>query len=558
MTRLKLLVPMMLTFALAANGFAQISNKDDISDDIHPERAAAIREYQKADEELNAIYKMLMDIYDKHDHFDDKKEGKARLKETQLAWIKYRDLAVKSETYLRYSHEKYYMSMAELTRQRIARLKDMLEYMREGIGGAGPYNFMAPAKEALDKILKIEAGEKTTDNSEQKMNTDKSNAGSEQEDEPGHHFKFSSVLPENLTNAPQQEKIKFLIKFMTEKTNGYEDRGFAAMELGKIGKPSIPSLLEVLKSGEMRNRELAAYSLGYMRSKANEAVPALIKALQNEKEGDALTSEINALGEIGQEAKLAVPALIKIGNADAVKALGNIGLGAKEAIPFLETKWKDTKENTNYRRAVITALVQITRDLSPLVHSMADPNAQVRYESALAMKEVFQNSVAARYGLNGKTAVPELIRLLKDCNSDVRYNTADALGAIGPDAAPATSALIEAMSDADANVRDHVVSALGEIGPGANQAVPKLIEILKNAPENERKIIVVEAVVALGNIGPMAKDALTYMIKIANNQHFERGELIYVEQDRKDFRKAIGNIDPAALKQVKTDEELLR
>jgi hypothetical protein len=72
------------------------------------------------------------------------------------AWLKYRDVCVNSETYPTYSKKKYYSCMADLTMQRVARMKDMLEFMRDDFDGKGPYGYADSAKDALQKIHAME------------------------------------------------------------------------------------------------------------------------------------------------------------------------------------------------------------------------------------------------------------------------------------------------------------------------------------------------------------------------------------------------------------------
>jgi HEAT repeat protein len=76
--------------------------------------------------------------------------------------------------------------------------------------------------------------------------------------------------------------------------------------LGHIGKPAVPALVEVLKSGHEGVGEMAAKALGKLGPEAREAVPDLIEMLKKE---DARLFACQVLGKIGPEAKTAVPAL---------------------------------------------------------------------------------------------------------------------------------------------------------------------------------------------------------------------------------------------------------
>ena len=82
--------------------------------------------------------------------------------------------------------------------------------------------------------------------------------------------------------------------------------------------------------------------------------------------GDLVGKAAQSLGEIGPDAKPAVPALIaalKNANAriDAANALGSIGPGAKEAIPKLQEiiEDKNTKRDKNFAKSVNDAMKKI-------------------------------------------------------------------------------------------------------------------------------------------------------------------------------------------------------
>jgi HEAT repeat protein len=96
-----------------------------------------------------------------------------------------------------------------------------------------------------------------------------------------------------------------------------------------------------------------------------------------------------------------------------------------------------------------------------------------------------------KIGAEAKTAVPQLIPLLKDSNANVRLNAAFALGKIGAEAKTVVPQLIPLLQDSDANVRSNAAYALVSIAlslqekaktltsPELNQAVSNLESALK-------------------------------------------------------------------------------
>ena len=112
-------------------------------------------------------------------------------------------------------------------------------------------------------------------------------------------------------------------------------------------------------------------------------------------------------------------------------------------------------------------------------------------------------------GSVAKSAVPVLVRLLKDSDRRIQEYAATALGKIGPVAEPAVPVLMELVKkDLDCCF----IRALGLIGPGAKTAVLLLMELV----EHKDPEIQLEAVKSLGNIGPVAGKAVPRLVRILN------------------------------------------
>ncbi len=78
----------------------------------------------------------------------------------------------------------------------------------------------------------------------------------------------------------------------------------------------------------------------------------------------------------------------------------------------------------------------------------------------------------------GAEAVPVLEWVVKSGGpAEARWEAADVLGQIGPDARPAGPALVAALKDPDPRVREVTVQALGELAPDVPGAVPALVEL---------------------------------------------------------------------------------
>lgn len=107
--------------------------------------------------------------------------------------------------------------------------------------------------------------------------------------------------------------------------------------------------------------------------------------------------------------------------------------------------------------------------------------------------------------MQGKSAIPSLIKYLKDKNPNVRKSTARALGKIKDKSA--IPALIEALKDENARVRNSAAYALETIGD--ESVIPALIEALKD----EDAGVLAQALVAMPN-----KSAVPTLLELLENR----------------------------------------
>jgi HEAT repeat protein len=113
-------------------------------------------------------------------------------------------------------------------------------------------------------------------------------------------------------------------------------------------------------------------------------------------------------------------------------------------------------------------------------------------------------SALGSLGADACSAIPDLVKALRDYDSSVRHAAAEALLQFGPDAKEAVLGLKEMLREGSADERRVAILALGAIGPDAGSAVPLLEPIV----DDDRALIRRYAVEALGNIGEDAVPAL--------------------------------------------------
>ena len=269
-------------------------------------------------------------------------------------------------------------------------------------------------------------------------------------------------------------------------------------EIGPNTKELVAVLLKILEEDqEGQVRASAALRIiciaRQLDSVADEAGPALLKALEKDEYAGVRFFAAMALPELGLDPRDSVPTLIKTLTEDeyvlvrgqAAAALGVIGRDASRAVPALINSLEEEDE----------------ADMRSCCASPFGGNMRSCYARALG-----------GIGPEAREAVPALIKLLKeDTDEDVRITAINALGRIGPDANKAIPMLIEALEeDYVTDVRRAAADALPRIGPAVRDVIPALIEALEDDTASRVRD---SAAVGLGNFAPDAKDVIPVLIQ---------------------------------------------
>jgi FOG: HEAT repeat len=141
-------------------------------------------------------------------------------------------------------------------------------------------------------------------------------------------------------------------------------------------------------------------------------------------------------------------------------------------------------------------------------------------------------------------AIPRLLKLVEDSDSDVRRMAANALGNIGDE--QAIGGLLKLVEDSDSDVRRMAANALGNIGD--EQAIPRLLKLLEDSHPDVRRM----AADALGNIGD--EQAIPRLLKLLEDSH---------PDVRRSAADALGNIGdeqaiPRLLKLLEDSDSYVR
>ncbi|HTU91220.1 MAG TPA: HEAT repeat domain-containing protein [Gemmataceae bacterium] len=209
-------------------------------------------------------------------------------------------------------------------------------------------------------------------------------------------------------------------------------------------KADAARLLNELKSNDAVRQDKAARELAALGA---PAVPALIEALKSDTEG-----------VVGR----------------AALALGKIGKPAQDAVPALIARIKENKGRSRDDAEAIEALMRIAPHRGEVVPALCailrePPSNPCRIHAVVAL---------GKMGTNAKDAVPDLIKMLDEepgKAGPIRFHAATALGQIGSEAKKAVPALVKLLNDENAGPgRRTVVVALGQMGPAAKDAVAAL------------------------------------------------------------------------------------
>jgi len=116
-------------------------------------------------------------------------------------------------------------------------------------------------------------------------------------------------------------------------------------------------------------------------------------------------------------------------------------------------------------------------------------------------------------GPKASETIPRLIQHLSDTNSDVRQQSAEALGEIGEDAKPK---LIEALAAAEAPSRSSAAFALGWIGVKAKDAAPNLAQLVEKESDPDARA---SAMNALSKVGFEPDKMARLFLNAINHEH---------------------------------------
>jgi HEAT repeat protein len=234
-----------------------------------------------------------------------------------------------------------------------------------------------------------------------------------------------------------------------------------------FAKGTAAELADRLASGDREVRREAAYALALLGSEAKDALPALIKAL-DDPDKQVWSNAVTAVANIGPEAEAAIPTLI-----DALNSRRSRGGRERDR-----------------RQALLRSAYALTRigpaAVPPLIAALDADDGAARQGAAKALGGM---------GPAAREAIPGLIRNLGHPEAAVRSEMIEALSSIGPDS---IGALSDALGAKEALMRESSALALAQLGRAAEGTIPRLLTALSEEREPTGRAALLTALSRVG------------------------------------------------------------
>lgn len=310
---------------------------------------------------------------------------------------------------------------------------------------------------------------------------------------------------------------KLVAQLATGDVPAKRDASYHLMKLGPKAKEALPALIKSLDDSDKQVWSNSVSAIAAIGPDATEAIPALIDDLDSKKgrgqrgfdKNQALFRSAYALTRIGPAA---IPPLIQaLGGDDAAlragaaKALGGMGPAAKEAIPALVSNLKHG--DNDVQREVIDALSLIGADAKPpVIAALSGKEARERTAAAMTL---------AGMGRSAQDSALAMIEQLgKETEVAVRISLLTALPKVGADPNLLVPRLIDALKDQNEAIRHAAVNGLLSFPAARAQIVESLTALLRD-PNKEMSQ---RAAYVVGRFGVAAASAVTTLLEIIATQ----------------------------------------
>ncbi|MEP6670462.1 MAG: HEAT repeat domain-containing protein [Chthoniobacter sp.] len=326
---------------------------------------------------------------------------------------------------------------------------------------------------------------------------------------------FSSLLVTGVLAEDAPPSINKLTEQLASKDlPARREAAFQLLHLGAAAKPALPALLKALDDDDKQIWSYVIQAIAAIGPDAQEAIPVLIERFDSRKgrgkrERDLRQGMMRTAYALSRIGAPAVPPLIQaLGEGDgslrmgATRALGAMGPAAHDAVPALIKNLADNQDPLRDESAQTLALIGANAGPA-LVTALQDSEARRRTGAANAlalMNPPFQA---------GAKDVEQAATNEKDPLARTALLAALPKTGVPPDRCVAL--ILPAVTDENETLRHAALNALLSNSAVRQAAVPKLAALLKDNNPAVRE----RAARALGRVGPGAVDALPTLLQAA-------------------------------------------
>jgi len=263
------------------------------------------------------------------------------------------------------------------------------------------------------------------------------------------------------------------VKSNTEEKKSRREEMLAIADSPSAASKEVPTLLRAMDDPDPEVRWIAEFGLGRVDARGLKAIADALK----DESPKVRWAAAFVLGPMGRKAKPAVPALLNAASDKdpgvrtwAVKALGEIDPFNADTVSTVTRALRDPEPNV--RRVALSVVIRLAgaaAGAAPILADvLQDADAGIRARACAAFRQL---------GSDGKSGTPALIGRLADADADVRFRAAEALSKVGPTAIPP---LVRALKERDPRTRRAAAEILGGYGAEAKFTLVDLNETAKD------------------------------------------------------------------------------
>jgi HEAT repeat protein len=326
--------------------------------------------------------------------------------------------------------------------------------------------------------------------------------------------KLIQIILWNLSTLepPAKDIVPVLTAMARDAEPELRDRAARLLAQQYYNDPAVKSVLppEIQRVPQRVRLEATAILLT-LNQRPKNLLGGLVDALQNPSRAAYRSMAANVLGEMGPEAKEAVPALCRALEDKSPVVRQSALLAILHIEPDRMAEWVPhaiRAGNMWYRppSELIQTLQTHAGDVLPvLVQGLKDPDPPYRIRAGLLLNQI----------ATVRSVVPDLRVALENKDPAVRILAATALARINPQTEGIASVLRTGIVFNDYAVREQVCQAMRSMGPAAREFAPELVRIVGNKNEGAFRS---QAAFALQSIGLPPEEASTTFAAMAKDK----------------------------------------